>query len=104
MRVGIVIFGLILILIGVSGQLGVISLDILDSIILIVIVFGFIIFIVGLAIPKAMRKPEIIELSTDSQNMRSCPSCGRLIPSDADICPHGGRKLTIFENSYGPSE
>lgn len=102
MRTGIAIFGLILIFIGIAEEIGVLSLYKLEFIISILIIAGFIIFIIGLAIPKTMRKSDSIELSTDSQNMRSCASCGKSIPLDALRCPHCGRKFPIFQNPYRP--
>ena len=102
MRTGVAIFGLILILIGMAGEIGVLPLDVPKFIISVLIIVGFIIFIIGLAIPKTMRKPDSIELSTDSQNMRSCSSCGKSITLDALRCPHCGRKFPIFQNPYRP--
>ncbi len=107
MGVGVVISGVILMAMGVLGILGVIS-SITDPVLthtpplmLTLIFIGIITLIIGLV----MSKPKVImELSTDSQSMRSCPRCGRLIPLDASRCPHCGGKLSIFENSYGSSE
>lgn len=103
MKAGVITFGVFLLVIGLLGMVKLIpsTANIPTRLALALIFVGVVISFIGLAMPKLKG---IMELSTDAQNMRSCPSCGRLIPLDADICPYCDRKLTIFEDPYSPSE
>ena len=72
-------------------------------------IIGIVIFFLGLIIPEqktkiiqqqAPQQPPVIvqqhSQETAPKPDRRCPSCGRIIPFDANVCPYCGKKFDTY--------
>ncbi len=59
-------------------------------------IIGFVLFIVGFAIPDS-EPPKLQKASSTSQ--RNCPNCGRSIGMEYQLCPYCGRDFRLQQPS-----
>ena len=96
MRSGLVTGGIVLMVIGAFFTFITFGLGIICTWPLILI--GIIILIVGAILPEERthviqhQQPVVVQQQNPQSN-RYCPSCGRAIPFDVNVCPYCGKNF-----------
>ena len=93
MNMALTVIGAIMLIIGIAFTF--ITLGFAIFCVWPLLLIGFILLILGLALPSSDSK-NVIHTPVQQpvvQSNRYCPGCGRNIPFDANICPYCGKNF-----------
>jgi len=89
--IGLFILGAVILFLGIVG--GVISNN--PTVCVVTGIIGFLLIIIGGFYTRTAHRlvPQKVDIISDKKSDRYCPSCGRAIPFDANICPYCGKNF-----------